>query len=154
MWLLVGAFAAHTHRSIRSLRRHAPTTGRSIRRRPPGRPAALFTSPCWVQHSTDGSSFQPGNTGMRSRTWVPAAMWCVWRFCVRPSWARRRSDGEPCQALSVQGKRRCRWHGGCSTGPPTADGRARSLANLRQYHNASASDGSIVAPTAIQGKRL
>lgn len=47
--------------------------------------------------------------------------------------ARRRSDGQPCQALSVQGKRRCRWHGGCSTGPLTTDGRARSLANLRQY---------------------
>lgn len=47
--------------------------------------------------------------------------------------ARRRSDGQPCQALSVQGKRRCRWHGGCSTGPRTVDGRVRSLANLRQY---------------------
>jgi hypothetical protein len=47
--------------------------------------------------------------------------------------ARRRSDGQPCQALSIQGKRRCRWHGGCSTGPRTPDGRARSLANLRQY---------------------
>lgn len=47
--------------------------------------------------------------------------------------ARRRSDGQPCQALSIQGKRRCRWHGGCSTGPRTADGRARSLANLRQF---------------------
>lgn len=47
--------------------------------------------------------------------------------------ARRRRDGQPCQALSVQGKRRCRWHGGCSTGPRTADGRVRSLANLRQY---------------------
>lgn len=47
--------------------------------------------------------------------------------------ARRRRDGQPCEALSVPGKRRCRWHGGCSTGPRTADGRARSLANLRQY---------------------
>lgn len=47
--------------------------------------------------------------------------------------ARRRSDGQPCQALSVPGKRRCKWHGGCSTGPRTADGMARALANLRQY---------------------
>lgn len=47
--------------------------------------------------------------------------------------ARRRRDGQACQALSEPGKRRCKWHGGCSTGPRTADGRARSLANLRQY---------------------
>lgn len=47
--------------------------------------------------------------------------------------ARRRRDGQPCQALSVPGKRRCKWHGGNSTGPRTAGGRARSLANLRGY---------------------
>ncbi len=47
--------------------------------------------------------------------------------------ARRRRDGEPCQGLSVPGKRRCRWHGGASTGPRTDEGRARSISNLRQY---------------------
>ena len=47
--------------------------------------------------------------------------------------AKRRRDGEPCQALSVPGKRRCKWHGGASTGPKTDKGRTRSLANLRQY---------------------
>lgn len=47
--------------------------------------------------------------------------------------ARRRRDGQPCQALSVPGKRRCKWHGGASTGPRTDEGRARSFANLRQY---------------------
>jgi hypothetical protein len=46
--------------------------------------------------------------------------------------ARRRRDGEPCQGLSVPGRRRCKWHGGASTGPRTDEGRARSLANLRQ----------------------
>ena len=46
--------------------------------------------------------------------------------------ARRRRDGEPCQGLSVPGKRRCKWHGGASTGPRTDEGRARSMANLRQ----------------------
>lgn len=57
--------------------------------------------------------------------------------------ARRRSDGQPCQALSVQGKGRCRWHGGCSTGPRTERGRVRSLANLRQYRPASEDTASI-----------
>lgn len=47
--------------------------------------------------------------------------------------ARRRRDGQPCEALSVHGNQRCRWHGGCSTGPRTEGGRARALANLRQY---------------------
>ncbi len=46
--------------------------------------------------------------------------------------AKRRRDGQPCQALSVPGKRRCKWHGGCSTGPRTEEGRARATANLKQ----------------------
>lgn len=50
-----------------------------------------------------------------------------------PCGARRRRDGLPCEALSVPGKRRCKWHGGNSTGPQTAKGLARSLANLRQH---------------------
>ena len=49
--------------------------------------------------------------------------------------AKRRRDGQPCQGLSVPGKRRCKWHGGASTGPKTDEGRARSMANLRQYVN-------------------
>jgi len=43
---------------------------------------------------------------------------------------RRRSDGKPCQALSVPGKQRCKWHGGCSTGPKSKEGKARAAANL------------------------
>ena len=47
--------------------------------------------------------------------------------------AKRRRDGQPCQALSIPGKQRCKWHGGASTGPKTDAGRARSRANLRQH---------------------
>lgn len=50
--------------------------------------------------------------------------------------ARRRRDGQPCEALSVPGKRRCRWHGGCSTGPRTDAGKAKAMANLPQYRSA------------------
>ena len=46
--------------------------------------------------------------------------------------ARRHRDGQPCQARSQPGKRRCKWHGGCSTGPRTAEGKARALENLKQ----------------------
>ncbi|WP_374607268.1 HGGxSTG domain-containing protein [Thermomonas sp.] len=47
--------------------------------------------------------------------------------------ATRHRDGQPCQAKSEPGKRRCRFHGGRSTGPRTPEGKARSLANLRQF---------------------
>lgn len=40
--------------------------------------------------------------------------------------------GKRCGAWPVCGSRRCRMHGGASTGPKTAEGRARSLANLRR----------------------
>ena len=33
--------------------------------------------------------------------------------------------GEPCSMLSVPGRRRCKFHGGLSTGPKTAEGQAR-----------------------------
>jgi hypothetical protein len=49
-----------------------------------------------------------------------------------PCGARRRRDGLPCQALSAPGRKRCKWHGGLSTGPRTADGRTRAMANLRR----------------------
>lgn len=47
-----------------------------------------------------------------------------------PCGARRRRDGLPCEALSVPGKRRCRWHGGLSTGPKTIEGKKKSFSNL------------------------
>lgn len=46
--------------------------------------------------------------------------------------ARRHRDGNPCEARVEPGKRRCRFHGGRSTGPRTEAGKARSLANLRK----------------------
>lgn len=47
-----------------------------------------------------------------------------------PCSGKRRRDGQPCEALSVPGKRRCKWHGGCSTGPRTVEGKAKVTANL------------------------
>lgn len=46
--------------------------------------------------------------------------------------ARRHRDGQPCRAKSQPGKLRCKWHGGCATGPRTDEGKARALANLKQ----------------------
>jgi hypothetical protein len=47
-----------------------------------------------------------------------------------PCGARRHRDGQPCVAWSVAGKRRCRWHGGASTGPRTPEGIAKVIRNL------------------------
>lgn len=47
--------------------------------------------------------------------------------------ARRHRDGQPCRAKPEPGKARCRFHGGRSTGPRSPEGKARALANLRQY---------------------
>lgn len=49
-----------------------------------------------------------------------------------PCGGRRRSDGRPCTALSVPGKRRCKWHGGYSTGPRTNEGKAKVTTNLQK----------------------
>lgn len=45
----------------------------------------------------------------------------------------RTSDG-PCQEMAIPGKRRCRLHGGLSTGPRTRAGHAKCLAGrVRSY---------------------
>ena len=73
-------------------------------------------------------------------TWAPAYLSrCAAREVTKRvvCGGRRRSDGRPCEALSVPGKRRCKWHGGCSTGPRTSEGKAKVTANLRKRPDAS-----------------
>ena len=43
--------------------------------------------------------------------------------------ADARSTGQPCQAPVVPGKKRCKLHGGLSTGPRMAEGRRPYAAN-------------------------
>jgi len=43
----------------------------------------------------------------------------------RPCCGARTRKGSPCQARVVPGKQRCGLHGGASTGPRTAEGKAR-----------------------------
>jgi hypothetical protein len=46
--------------------------------------------------------------------------------------AYARSTGSPCKAQALANGR-CRNHGGMSTGPKTSAGKAKSLANLKQF---------------------
>lgn len=43
-----------------------------------------------------------------------------------PRCGARTRNGKPCRAPAIRGRSRCRLHGGCSTGPRTPDGLARS----------------------------
>ena len=48
--------------------------------------------------------------------------------------AHARSTGYPCKAKALANGR-CKNHGGMSTGPKTLEGKARSLANLKQFRS-------------------
>lgn len=67
--------------------------------------------------------------------------------------AKRHRDGKPCKAWSEPGKQRCKWHGGCSTGPKTKEGRARALANLRRGSmNGAGRDGVYASLTSMDSE--
>jgi hypothetical protein len=57
---------------------------------------------------------------------------CAFFAQAKPCGAKTRT-GRPCRAKGLPRTHRCKWHGGCSTGPKTPEGRARAMANLKQY---------------------
>jgi len=46
--------------------------------------------------------------------------------------AKTTRKGTPCKNMSEPGRRRCKFHGGMSTGPKTAEGRERIAEAQRQ----------------------
>src|SRR6266851_1795719 len=44
--------------------------------------------------------------------------------------ARRRYGQGLCRAAAMPGRRRCRWHGGATTGPRTIEGKQRTIAAM------------------------
>jgi hypothetical protein len=76
--------------------------------------------------------------------------------------ARARTRGnQPCRAPALKGKRRCRMHGGRSTGPRTPEGRERST-RARWTHGSYSAEAErelrrlkaeCVAFTAVQQAR-
>lgn len=59
---------------------------------------------------------------------LAASVWPRWGL---PCGARTRSGGR-CRGLPIVGNRRCRLHGGKSTGPTTPEGRAAIAASNRR----------------------
>ena len=53
-------------------------------------------------------------------------------YARRPTCGARNRKGQPCCNKVVPGKRRCRFHGGLSTGPRTVEGRDRIAAAQRR----------------------
>jgi hypothetical protein len=43
-----------------------------------------------------------------------------------------RRSGQPCRRTDLYANGRCKWHGGLSTGPKTAEGKTKSLGNLKR----------------------
>ena len=86
----------------------------------------------------------------RVRTVIPVSVWQamedraaarkaerVARDAAKPQRLRvpcgaRTRNGAPCRCKSEPGKRRCRFHGGMSTGPRTAEGQERIAEAQRQ----------------------
>lgn len=69
----------------------------------------------------------------------------------------RTRGGAPCRGPAVRGKRRCRLHGGASTGPRTAEGLER-LRAARTRHGAHGQEarelGEVIRMLKARGKRL
>lgn len=80
----------------------------------------------------------------------------VWRTprneCPRCGARTRR--GTPCQARPMPGKRRCRHHGGCSTGPKTAEGRARIAESNRRRRLAPSGRAASEEKTPRRGDEV
>jgi hypothetical protein len=51
---------------------------------------------------------------------------------LQPRCGAKTRAGTPCKMRAVEGKKRCRLHGGLSTGPKTAAGRARIAESNRR----------------------
>jgi len=51
----------------------------------------------------------------------------------RPRCGAKTRAGTPCRRWPVRGRRRCRLHGGASTGPRTVEGRARQAASVTTH---------------------
>jgi hypothetical protein len=60
----------------------------------------------------------------------------------RPACGAQNRQGKPCSVKVEPGKRRCRFHGGLSTGPKSEEGRARIAEAQRRRWAALRSDSS------------
>jgi len=69
----------------------------------------------------------------RTRTWRRRKGWQARKGSSRrPLCGAKTRKGTPCRAVVIEGKARCKYHGGLSTGPTSAEGRARIAQSNRR----------------------
>jgi len=74
-----------------------------------------------------------------ARTWRRRAGWKPRKGTARrPLCGAKTRAGTPCRAVVVEGRAKCRLHGGASTGPTSAEGRARIVESNRRRAQARA----------------
>ena len=56
---------------------------------------------------------------------------------IRPRCGARTQKGTPCRCIVPYGKKRCKFHGGCSTGPKSEAGKARIAESNRRRAEAA-----------------
>jgi hypothetical protein len=74
---------------------------------------------CWYDWPTGKSRFTNKTPGSKRSDWPRCGAHC-------------KSTGNPCRARALANGR-CKYHGGLSTGPKSPEGKARALANLKQF---------------------
>jgi hypothetical protein len=66
-----------------------------------------------------------------------------------PRCGARTRKGTPCSAQKIPGRKRCKWHGGLSTGPRSCEGRLQALRNLVQFRMLRSGPASCAPGTAF-----
>lgn len=97
----------------------------------PGRkPGRWGTNTCWADHCRGGERCEIMARRGLDGEGRPLPLG------ERPACRARSRAGHPCRQKVVPGKRRCRFHGGLSTGPKTEEGRQRVIEALCRYRAA------------------
>lgn len=95
--------------------------------------------------------------GKRPPQWLPPPpppVIDMSRFADLRCGAKGKRTGKPCPLTSIYANGRCKFHGGMSTGPKSAEGKARAALNgNRKAGNAQAMAGDTDAPPVGQSAR-
>ena len=81
-----------------------------------------------------------------TRTWRRRPGWQARKGTNRrPLCGAKTRKGTPCRAVVVEGRAKCRLHGGLSTGPTSAEGRARIAESNRRRAEAKRAEARAAA---------
>lgn len=122
-----GPLPNNTAELVEALRRGIHNPRERLRARKGSQLAALLELAELMMEMTDAVG-----EALKGRAFYEPCRWTgELRLRHRDKPARRRMrcagttrKGQPCQAKAIPGRRWCKWHGGCATGPRTPEGKA------------------------------